>query len=330
MGEPGRARVVATFVVLSLIWGTTWAAIRIGLQGVPPISGVALRFTLAAAILFALSPSLGVRYGGSRRELALWGINGVLAFCVSYGVVYWAQQWVPSGLASILFATMPLFVAVLAHRLLPGERLNRRGLAGMLVGFAGVAVIFSEDLTRLGGPQMAGAAVVLLVSPFVSAVASVAIKRWGAGIHPVSLAAVPMAIAAGVMGALALATERHQTFVIDAASVGAILYLGVFGSAVTFTLYYWLLRHVRATRVSLIAYTAPVVAVAVGAVFLAEPMTARTLGGSALVLLGVALAVHRTPAAPAPATATTAAAAAGHIRERPLRPSRDAGPDTRE
>jgi drug/metabolite transporter (DMT)-like permease len=293
VGEPGRPRVIAVFLLLSLIWGTTWAAIRIGLAGIPPVSGVALRFTLAAAILFALSPLLGVRYRGSRREWALWGVNGVLSFCVSYGVVYWAQQWVPSALASVLFATMPLFVAVLAHSFLPGERLNRVGLAGMLVGFAGVAVIFSEDFNRLGGPQVALAAAVLLVSPFVSAVASVAIKRWGSGIHPVSLAAVPMGIAAGVMGALAFAVERNHTFIIDAASVGALLYLAVFGSAVTFTLYYWLLRHVRATRVSLIAYTTPVVAVAVGALLLDEPMTVRTLAGSALVVAGVALAVHR-------------------------------------
>lgn len=301
MGKAGRPYIIAAFILLSLIWGTTWAAIRIGLDGIPPLSGVALRFTLAAAILFALSPFLRVRYEGSRREWSLWLLNGILAFCVSYGVVYWAQQWVPSGLAAVLFATMPLFVAALAHPFLPGERLNAVGLAGMLVGFAGVAVIFSEDFTRLGGPQVAVASAVLLVSPFVSAVASVAIKRWGAGIHPVSLSAVPMGIAAGVMGALAIALERDSTFILDAASVGAVLYLAVFGSAVTFTLYYWLLRHVRATRVSLIAYVVPVVAVAVGAVFMGEPVTLRTLAGSALVIAGVALAVHRTatPADPA-------------------------------
>jgi drug/metabolite transporter (DMT)-like permease len=308
VGEPGRPRIIAIFLLLSLIWGTTWAAIRIGLEGIPPISGVALRFTLAAAILFGLSPFLGVRYGGSRREWALWVVNGILSFCVSYGVVYWAEQWVPSGLASVLFATMPLFVAALAHPFLPGERLNALGVAGMLVGFAGVAVIFSEDFTRLGGTQVALASAVLLVSPFVSAVASVAIKRWGSGIHPVSLSAVPMGIAAGVMGALAIATERHRTFVLDAASVGALLYLAVFGSAVTFTAYYWLLRHVRATRVSLIAYTTPVVAVAVGALFLGEPVTVRTLAGSALVVFGVALAVHRTTPTPVAEPLSSAAA----------------------
>ncbi len=91
-------RVRLTLAVLILIWGTTWAAIRIGLEGIPPFTGVALRFSIAAVILFAASPLLGVRYLRSRHEPWLWVANGLLSFCISYGVVYWAEQWVPSGL----------------------------------------------------------------------------------------------------------------------------------------------------------------------------------------------------------------------------------------
>lgn len=292
MRRPGPLLVAGTFALLTLIWGTTWAAIRIGLTGIPPFAGVALRFGIAAVVLLAFGLLLGVPFGRHTREPALWLVNTALSFCVSYGVVYWTEQWVPSGLAAVLFATFPLFVAILAHFMLPGERLAPGSVVGIVLGFAGVAVIFSEDFGLLGGPRVALAAGVMLVSPVVSSVASVAVKRWGGGIHPISLTAIPMAFTAMIMGAIALFVERDRDLSFDARSVTALLYLAIFGSAVTFSLYYWLLSHVSATRLSLIAYLVPVMAVAVGAGFMDEPITGRTLAGSGLVVAGVAITVR--------------------------------------
>jgi drug/metabolite transporter (DMT)-like permease len=129
---------------------------------------------------------------------------------------------------------------------------------------------------------------VFMLSPLVSALSSVAVKKWGAGIHPVSLSAVPMAVAAVVMAGMALLFERHRPIAWTYATVGSLAYLSVVGSAMTFTLYYWLLRHVRASRVALIAYATPVVAVITGVLFLREPLTSRVLAGGALVIAGVA------------------------------------------
>jgi len=291
--KPPRPVIIATFVLLTLIWGTTWAAIRVGLGGIRPLTGVALRFAIASVILLAMAPLFKVRFGRVPGEKRLWALNAACSFCVSYGIVYWAEQWLPSGLTSVIFATLPLFVALMAHASLPGERLTARSLVGVVAGFGGVAVIFSEDFSALVGPMAGTASVVLLISPLLSAVASVAIKKWGREIHPISISAVPMGIAAGVMGALALALERDTPPVFDAVSVGALLYLAVMGSAVTFSLYFWLLAHVAATRMSLIAYTAPVVAVCVGALAFDEPLTWRIVTGSVMVIGGVALAVHR-------------------------------------
>lgn len=293
MNRPNRWLVVGVLVFLILAWGTTWAAIRIGLRGVPPFTGVALRFAISSLVLLAIAPFLGVRFGRSRRELGLWTMNGILSFSVSYGVVYWSEQVVPSGLAATLFATFPLLVALLAHFMLPGERIRPGVAAGMLIGFAGVATIFSEDLARLGGPGVAFACAVLLISPVVSAVSNVAIKKWGQGIHPVSLSAVSMGIGSGIMGAVALSVERGATLRWNGATAGALLYLAIVGSALTFTLYYWLMTHYPATHVSLIAYATPVVAVAVGVLFMNEPVTPRVLAGSALVVIGVAAATRR-------------------------------------
>lgn len=299
-----RRRLVdyATLALLTLIWGTTWAAIRIGLRGIPPFTGVALRFALAAAALLAVARGLGVRLRGATpaagataaaaRPWRVWLVNAAFTFVIPYGVLYWAEQWVPSGLAAVLFATSPLWVALAAHLMLPGERLRAPTAAGVLVGFAGVALIFSDDLRALGGPRVAAAAAVLLISPLTSAFGVVAVKRWGAGLHPLSVAAVPMALTAAVMGLVAWATESSRPLRFDAASVAALLYLALCGSALTFTLYFWLLRRRPATTLSLINYLTPIVALLIGGAALGESFSARTLAGSALVVGGVAVAMR--------------------------------------
>lgn len=287
----GNGSTTAAVTLLILIWGTTWAAIRVGLRGIPPLTGVAIRFAIAAAVLLAFGLARRVPFGRGRHERTLWGVNALLSFCISYGFTYWCEQYISSGLSAVLFSTMPLFVAVLAHFLLAGERLRPRGIIGTLFGFAGVAVIYSEDFALLGGRQAALASALMLVSPAASAAASVIVKRWGREVHPVSLAAVPMGIASVVMGATAAIFERGRPVVFDAPSVSALLYLAICGSAVTFGVYYWLLSRHSATRLSLISYAMPVVAVIVGVLFMKEPLTARTVIGSLMVLGGVVLAV---------------------------------------
>lgn len=290
---PSRALTNTVLVVLVLIWGNTWAAIRIGLEGIPPILGVALRFAIASVILVGVAWWLGVPLGGSRRVYRLWAVNGALTFSASYGVVYWGEQYVPSGLTAVLFATFPLFVVLFAHFWLPGERMTWRSMVGVLIAFVGILLVFSEDLGEFGGPMVLIASLVLLISPLVSAVANVLVKRWGAGVHPLSLTAVPMGLAALFMGGLSVLVESDRPVTFDLRSVGALLFLSIFGSAITFSLYFWLLEHMEARRLALIAFAIPVVAVVTGTVFLREPLTGRILMGSLLVVAGVAFSSRR-------------------------------------
>jgi drug/metabolite transporter (DMT)-like permease len=287
--RPARWRIAGAIALLCLIWGTTWSVIQIGLRGIPPFTGVAVRFAIAGGLLLGLAIARGIRLGATRRERRLWLANGMLSFAVSYGVVYWAEQWVPSGLAAILFAVYPLIVAILAHFALSGEALSAREICGILIGFGGVGVIFSEDLAALGGPEVAVGAMVMLLSPLAAAGGTVAVKKWGDNIHPLSIASVPMLVAAAVIAVPAVGLERKLTFTWDTASVSALLYLAVVGSAVTFSLYFWLLSHLPAKRLALIAYVIPVIAVAVG-VLRDEPLTLRMIAGAACVVAGVVLA----------------------------------------
>ncbi|MBZ0089542.1 MAG: EamA family transporter, partial [Thermoanaerobaculia bacterium] len=191
--SPGRSGVegvdLGVFAILTLVWGTTWAAIRVALEGIPPLTGVAVRFAFAGAVLLIVARARGLVLGRDPIERRLWVVNAVCTFAGSYGIVYWAEQWVPSGLAAVLFATMPIWVVLLGWLLLPGERVGPGRLAAVLIGFAGVAVIFSEDFDRLGGAEVRRAAAILLAAPLVSALGAVCLRRWGKGISPISLGA---------------------------------------------------------------------------------------------------------------------------------------------
>lgn len=301
---PGELADAGVFALLTVVWGTTWAAIRVSLEGIPPLTGVAVRFALAGAVLFVLARARGVALGRTRIERRLWWINAATTFAGSYSLVYWAEQWVPSGLAAVLFATFPIWVVLLGRVLLPAERVGAARVAAVLLGFAGVAVIFSEDFSRLGGADVRRASLVMLAAPLLSALGSVCLRRWGSGISPLSLAAVPMLLTGGALGLVAAATEREQPLLWAPAPWLATLYLSLFGSALTFTLYFWLLARRSALFSSLISYTVPVIAVLVGWLFLDEPVTGRVLSGGGLVLLGVGLVVrppraHRRAAGPA-------------------------------
>jgi drug/metabolite transporter (DMT)-like permease len=298
----GRLLDYATLALLTLIWGTTWAAIRIGLRGIPPFTGAALRFGIASALLLALGRMMGVhlrpRAGDSGHGAPVpgfpwrvWWINAGLTLFIPFGIFYWAEQWVPSGLASVLFATSPLWVTLVAHLLLPGEPLHPARLAGVLVGFGGLALIFSQDLRVVGGPRLAGAAAVMLLAPFSSAIGVVLVKRWGTGVHPLSTAAVPMLLAGAALGCLGWAAERQRPMRFDGASVAALLYLSLVGSALAFTLYFWLLGRLPATTMSLINFLTPITALLIGVVALDEVLTLRMVAGSGLVVAGVAVAL---------------------------------------
>ncbi len=296
--KPSRALTWAVLALLILIWSTTWAVIRVGLRGIPPFTGVALRFALASVVLLSLAPVFGIRLGRQPNELRIWAINTFLTFAIPYSVLYWSEQWLPSGLAAVIFATVPLVTALAAHFMLPAERLTARRAVGVLVGFGGIAVLYSGDFRALGGGQVAKAAAVMLIAPVCAGLANVALKRWGEGIHPLSIGAVPMAVTAVLMGTVARLVEHGRPVTFNTPTVLSLLYLGLIGSALPFTLYFWLLRRQSATGMAMINYATPVLAVTIGTFFLDEPFTLRIVLGSALVLVGVAVAVRKGNRAP--------------------------------
>jgi len=299
--KPSRLVALSTLVLLTVIWGTTWSVVRVSLDGFPPLTSVTLRFTVAVVLLALWGRMTGrvvfkPEHRTTPRHLAVWASQALFNFTIPYSLVYWAEQWVPSGLVSILFSTMPIFVVLGAWFVLPEERLRPMAFFGLLLGFVGIALIFSEDFNLLGGPQAAFASAIFLLSPASAAVGQVVVKRWGNDLPTFSLTLLPMASGAALLSGLAWWFERDLPWNPEPAAVGAILYLALVGTALAFTLYYWLLKHVTAINLSLITYATPVVAITLGITFLDEPITLRILLGSALVISGVGLAARPRPA----------------------------------
>jgi len=283
---------IALLAALCLIWGSTWLAIKIGLEDVPPFLGAAIRFAIASTILFTLSRLQRVPFPRSRRaHLGLLAL-GLNSFAMSYGVVYWAEQILPSGLTAVLFATHPLLVLVLAHLVIESERITMRRAAGVVLGFAGVVFVFRSDL-GVADPRAGFAMLVLMLSPLAAATSNVAIKRWGARMHVYNLTTLPMAYGSVVLFLISFLTEDPAAARWTPSAVGSILFLAVCGSVIAFVVFYSLLKRVAVSSLALISYIFPVVAVALGWVVLGERLDPIAGVGTAAVVLGIAIATWR-------------------------------------
>lgn len=312
----GKAR-WAGIVAVSFIWGSTWLAIKIGLASMPPFLSAGMRFAIAAGILAALAWISGVPMPRAARTHAGLLALGFLNFVVSYGAVYWGEQYVSSGLTAVLFATYPLFVLLIAHFAIGAERITVRKLVGVALGFVGVAVIFRSDIA-VDDARATLAVAVIMLSPVASAVTAVGIKKWGHDFHPYTLTALPMAYGAVALTAIGLATESPRAIEWSAVSIGALLYLALFGTVFTFVVYYRLLKVVPVSLLALVSYAFPIVAVVLGWLVLNEALSGSTLVGAGMVLVGIALATWRRRAARAGATGGVVDAATGASpRDRP-------------
>ena len=285
-GPRGRAFVLP-FALLCAIWSSTWLVIKDGLETLPVFSGAALRFSLAALVFVLIAPALARREGGRAPGWKLSAVMGLFNFAVSYGVVYWGEQLLPSGLASVLWATFPLMVAILGHFTLVEERLVARQWLGFVIAFAGVALLFVEDLAALGEDALT-VGLVFLLSPLSAAIGQVVIKREGKEVSSVLLNRNGMCIGAVALWGIALPLEDLSTVTWTLRGAATIVYLALFGTVTTFGLYYWLLRQASANMMSLIAYITPVAAVVLGASLGGEAVTGSLALGGAMVLLGLA------------------------------------------
>ena len=227
---------IALYALLCVVWGSTWLVIKMGYGGLGPFNVAAVRFFLAGALFVPLVPAFRARWPRGSAEWTLVVGVGLVLFTADYGLIYWGEQFLDSGLTAILFATLPLITIVFAHAYLPDDRITFRKLAGTLLAFLGVAALFSDHV-RLD-PAKAGPMLAIVASAACAAGAGVAVKRHGAALHPAALNAPAMLIGAMALLGASLAAGDGFELPRDAATWSAVTYLAVAGSVLTFLVYF--------------------------------------------------------------------------------------------
>ena len=286
-----RARLV--WLLLCGIWGSTWLFIKVGLNDLPPLSFAAIRFVVASSILWVIVLLRRVPLPRRQSDWLLLAGTGVLGFTINYGLIFWGEQYISSGLAALLQSTIPAFGLLLAHLHLPAERMTPVKVIGVLFGVAGVGVIFSNQLS-FAGPRAFAGCVAIVISAAGAAYSNVLIKARGGKFEPTAIAATQMSFGLIPILLIGLLVEGNPThFRWTGIAIFSLLYLAVVGSVVAFILYYWLVQHMDVTKTMLIALVTPVTAVLVGMIVLDEKMNWRTLAGGALIISGIGLIVFR-------------------------------------
>ncbi len=282
-------KTLLAFAIIYFVWGSTFLAIRVGVREVPPLILAAMRFLVAGVVLYVWMIARGER-SPSGRQWRSAALLGIVIFVLDYGLLFWAERRVPSGIAAVMLATIPVFMALSEIIFLRTQKLTVRLVLSLLIGIGGVAVLMSHSLTLGGAPIDRGGALALIVASLSWSIASALARKLPLPPSKVMSSGAQM-LAGGVFLALtAAALGEFRDFHPWTVSRGAwlsLLYLIVAGSIIGFTAYVWLIHHESPTKVGTYAYVNPIVAVLVGYFLGGEALSLRTILGTLFVLIGV-------------------------------------------
>jgi drug/metabolite transporter (DMT)-like permease len=282
-------KTLSAFAIIYFVWGSTFLAIRVGVREVPPFLLAAMRFSVAGLVLYGWMIARGER-SPSRRQWTSAFTLALLIFVLDYGLLFWAEKRVPSGIAAVMLATIPVFMALSEIIFLRTQRLTVRLALALLIGIGGVAVLMSRSLNLGGTPIDTAGAVALIIASISWSISSALTRKLPLPSSKVMSSGAQMLAGGVLLGLTAAALGEFRTFRPWTVSRGtwlALLYLIVAGSILGFTAYVWLIHHESPTKVGTYAYVNPVVAVLVGYFLGGEALGLRTILGTLLVLISV-------------------------------------------
>jgi drug/metabolite transporter (DMT)-like permease len=285
-----RWKTLLAFGIIYFVWGSTFLAIRIGVHQVPPLLFAAMRFTTAGVLVYLWAAAKKELQPTARQWLSVL-VLAFLIFVVDYGFLFWAEQRVPSGIAAVILATIPAFMALSEIIILRTQRLTPRLSVALLAGIAGVAVLMSPSIGKLGGtPIDTAGAVGLIIGAIGWSIASALARKLPLPSSKVMSSGAQMLAGGAMLAAVSAARGEWRGFNLSAISGPAwiaLVYLILAGSIAGFTAYVWLLHRESPTKVGTYAYINPVVAVIIGYFLGGEPLGARTVLGGVFVLASV-------------------------------------------
>src|SRR5882724_6415445 len=287
--HPPAWKTLLAFAIIYFVWGSTFLAIRVGVREVPPFLFAARRFSVAGLVLCLWTIARGERLPRGREWASAFTL-AVLIFVLDYGLLFWSEQRVPSGIAAVMLALIPVFMALSEIILLRTQKLTVRLAVALLIGIGGVAVLMSRSLNLGGAPIDRAGAVALIIASFTWSIASALTRKLPLPPSKAMSSGVQMLVGGIMLAVVAAPLGEFRNFHPESVSRGvwfALLYLIVAGSIIGFTAYIWLIHHESPTKVGTYAYVNPVVAVLVGYFLGGEALGLRTIVGSLFVLVSV-------------------------------------------
>jgi len=282
-------KTLLAFAIIYFVWGSTFLAIRVGVREVPPFLLAAMRFSVAGLILYGWTIARGER-SPSGRQWASVSLLALLIFAIDYGLLFWAERRIASGITAVMMATIPAFMALVEITFLRTQRLTVRLALALLIGLGGVAVLVSRSLDLDGAPIDRLGAMALIVAAMCWSVASAFARTLPLPPSKIMSSGAQMLAGGVFLAFISAALGEFRDFHPWAVSRGAwlsLLYLIVAGSIIGFTAYVWLIHHESPTKVGTYAYVNPVVAVLLGYFLGGETLGLRTVLGTVFVLISV-------------------------------------------
>ena len=293
---PRAWKVLLAFAIIYFVWGSTFLAIRVGVREVPPFLLAGLRFLIAGLVLFAWMRAKGTVRPTARQWFSAT-LLAVLIFVLDYGLLFWAERRVPSGIAAVMMATIPVFMALSEILFLKTQRLTPRLGVALLIGIGGVLVLVSRSISFGDSPIDTIGAIALIVAAIGWSVGSALTRKLPLPSSKAVSSGAQMFAGGVLLMITSAALGEFRGFRVQAVSLKAWLalaYLIVAGSIIAFTAYVWLIHHESPTKVGTYAYVNPVVAVLLGYFLGGEGLSLRTIVGTMLVLVSV-VAITTTP-----------------------------------
>ena len=281
---------ILTFIFLCIVWGTTWIAIKVSLEGLSPFFSASLRFAVALIFLILYVRWKGISLRIRQKDMLPLLVSAFLMYIFDYGLIYWGEQYLSAGVTSIFFATFVLFTALWTNFLFRSERFAINKFTGLLIGFAGIVTVFYDQLLLTDFNRMViFGSLAIIIGAAGGAMSVVIVKKYLYKMNPIALSFHQMFIGVVFLALFGFMAENPAHLHFNMRIFIAVLYLGAVGSALAFALYYWLLQTTSAITLSLIIYITPIVAVIGDYFFYGETLHIRTFIGMTIIFAGIAV-----------------------------------------
>lgn len=276
---------IAYFIVC-FFWGISWLAIQLSLPSFPPFFNAGLRFLFTAIIIFLIAVIFKFKVSFDKESLRIYIFMGLFCFTVPFAFVYWAEQYIPSSLASILFGMYPFMVMLFSYFFISKESFGLNKIVGIVIAFCGLIVIFSEGL-RINFQEYFLGMLAVFISATTQGAMAVYLKKKAEKLNPMTMNMIPAFFAAIILFTLGVSFEGISSINFKWSAFLMILFLAFFATVLTFTAYYWLLKRVNVVILSLTSFITPIVSIIFGWLLNDEKLTTNIFYGSGMILFGI-------------------------------------------